>query len=129
MLKRIISVATLVSAVLLAVLLFTTSPSSTGPLGILGFFVFMYLTALGVLTFLFRGVSMITSRLMPRRRAGSFGAKEISFRMAYYYASVIALVPVMFIAIQSVGEVGIYQVLLVVFFIIIAWVYVQNRMT
>lgn len=128
MLERIVPTVTLASAALLVVLLLTTSPSSTGPLGILGFFVFMYLTALGVLAFLFRGVSVVGSKLGAKRHPGSLGVKELPFRVAYYYASVIALVPVMFIAIQSVGEVGPYQVLLVVFFIVIAWIYVQNRL-
>src|SRR5690606_5323563 len=62
MLKRIIAATTVLSALMLGVLLFTTTPSSTGPLGILGFFVFMYLTALGVLTFLFWSMNIFISK-------------------------------------------------------------------
>lgn len=117
---------TVVSALMLGVLLFTTTPSSTGPLGILGFFVFMYLTALGVLTFLFWSLSLFASRILSARRT-RLKMRNTTFRGAYYYASVVALVPVMLIAIQSVGEVGVYQVLLMSFFVVIAWIYVTNR--
>lgn len=126
MARRAIAIVATFSALMLFVLLFTTTPSDTGPLGILGFFVFMYLTVLGVLTFLFRAFSVFATRLTPKKRRELIGG-GVTFRQSYYYASVVASVPVMFIAIQSVGEVGLYQVLLVAFFVAIAWIYVTNR--
>lgn len=111
---------------MLAMLLAATTPSTAGPLVILGFFVFLYLAALGVLTFLFHGLSAVVAKMPPfgkrRLKIGDF-----SFKRAYYHASVIALVPVMLVAIQSVNEIGVYQILLVCFFAVIAWVYVTNR--
>lgn len=113
---------------MLIILLFTTTPSSSGPLGILGFFMCMYLSVLGVLTFLFRGLSFLMAKVIPKRNAKLLaGMKGVSLRTAYYYASVIASVPVMIVAIQSVGQVGVYQVLLILFFVVIAWIYVENR--
>jgi len=126
MLKQFIASMTTVSAVMLILLFFTTTPSSTGPLGILGFFVLMYVTALGLLTFLFNYFSLFALKVLPKKHSG-FGMKGISIQKAYYYSSVLALVPVMLIAMQSVGQIGLYQVLLVVFFVIIAWIYVTNR--
>ncbi len=126
MLKQFIATMTVVSAVMLIILFFTTTPSSTGPLGILGFFVLMYLAALGVLTFLFNFFNLFASRVLPRKYT-RFGMTSVSLQKSYYYASVLALVPVMLVAMQSVGQIGIYQILLVVFFIIVAWVYVMNR--
>lgn len=128
MLVKIVAAITGVSAVLLGVLLLVTTPADGGPLGILGIFVFMYLTALGVLTFLFRAVSGVLMKLNHRGRDNEV-VPPVSFRKAYYRASIIALVPVMIIAMQSVGEVGIYQILLVVFFVTTAWIYVSNRTT
>lgn len=126
MLKRVLFFLTPASALMLVFLLTSTTPASTGPLGILGFFVFMYLTALGVLTFLFKAISAVLSRatssMGPRSRV-----RALSLRDSYYYASVLALAPVMLIALQSVGRVGPYQVSLVVFFVVVAWVYVANR--
>lgn len=126
MLTRIMVSVTGISALMLIVLLFTTNPANGGPLVILGFFVFLYLTALGVLTFLFHFLSKVISRLLPRRQ-GIRTTEAMTFHRAYYYSSVVALVPIMFIAIQTVGEVGIYQVLLIFFFAVTAWIYVSNR--
>lgn len=126
MLKKGIAVTTGVSMVMLAVLLFTTTPQTTGPLGILALFVFMYLTALGVLTFLFRSLDVYGYKFLLTKTKRVSSTPQ-SLRRSYYRASVLALVPVMLIAMQSVGEVGPYQLLLVLFFTVIAWLYVANR--
>ena len=126
MFKKGLAISTVVAAAMLCVLLITTTPLSTGPLGILGFFVFMYITALGMLSFLFRGVSVFIHKAIPHRRS-KFAGRELNLKQSYYYASVVALAPVMLIAMQSVGEIGLYQLLLVGFFVIVAWLYVTNR--
>lgn len=126
MLRRTIAIMTIASAGMLGILLFTTTPISTGPLGILAFFVFMYMTALGVLTFLFEGVSFMIPKILPVKNK-RLKARELSLRESYYYATVAALAPIMLIAMQSVGQVGVYQILLVAFFVVIAWLYVTNR--
>ena len=126
MLTKVVAGITGVSAFMLTVLLLTTTPAETGPLGILGFFVFLYVTALGVLTFLFQLFRVLLFRLLPNRQR-PWKVRDLTFRQSYYYASVIAAVPVMFIAMQTVGEVGIYQILLIFFFAVIASIYVSNR--
>ena len=126
MLRRYLFAITAVSGAMLIIMLTVTNPANAGPLGILGFFVFMYITVLGVLTFLFKSIAAAMLRFAPEGKRRLLGG-EISFKHSYYYASVLASVPVMFIALHSVGEVGIYQVLLVVFFIVVAWIYVNNR--
>ena len=126
MFKKGIIITTSIATVMLAVLLITTTPQSTGPLGILGFFVFMYIAALGVLTFLFKGISFLTSRI-SFLKTRKIGGRPLSLRQSYYRASVMALAPVMLTAMQSVGEVGVYQLLLVMIFIVVAWLYVINR--
>lgn len=126
MLRRVIAITTVVSALLLGVIFFATTPSSAGPLGILSLLVFMYLTVLGVLTFLFYGISLLIVKT-PLGRLRPFRFKKVSFRASYYRASVVALAPVMLIALQSVSQVGIYQILLILFFLITAWVYITNR--
>lgn len=128
MLTKVVAGITGLSALMLAVLLLTTTPADTGPLGILGFFVFLYLTALGVLTFLLQLLRVSLFRFLPNRQR-PWKVKDLTFRQSYYYASVIAAIPVMFIAIQTVGEVGVYQILLIFFFAVIAWIYVSNRTT
>lgn len=114
------------SAVGLAVLLQMTTPATIGPLGILLVFVLMYIAALGVLTFLFIAINRLTLKFM-----GVLDSRKthtpMSLTRAYYFASVMALAPVMIIGMQSVGQVGLYEFLLVVIFLIVASVYVAKR--
>lgn len=126
MLGKIIVFCSMASAVGLAVLLQMTTPATIGPLGILLVFVLMYIAALGVLTFLFIAINRLTLKFM-----GVLDSRKthtpMSLTRAYYFASVMALAPVMIIGMQSVGQVGLYEFLLVVIFLIVASVYVAKR--
>lgn len=126
MLGRVIGISTLVSAFVLAILLMTTTPATIGPLGILIVFILMYMSALGVLTFLLYIGSKVAARF-----SASFTVRRplqaMSLSRSYYFSSVIALVPVMLIGMQSVGEVGFYEVMLLIVFIIVACIYLAKR--
>lgn len=128
MLKKIIAIITGISIAMLWVLLVTTNPSGAGPLGILIFFVLMYIAALGVLTFLFYGIGRVALNVAQTTK-GKVRFEGLPFQKAYYYASVGGLAPVMLIAMQSVNQVGPYQFLLVIFFVSVAWVYIAKRTT
>jgi hypothetical protein len=126
MLGRVVALSMVAAMVLLAVILQTTTPATIGPLGILFVFILLYVSVLGVLTFLLFGVGKITikivSSLAPQRSLPQF-----TFGRAYYYSSVLSLAPVLFMGMQSVGEVSIYDVLLVVVFVVIACIYIAKR--
>ena len=126
MLKIIISITTAISLCLLIVLLNITTPATAGPFGILSIFFFAYLLSLGVVTHILYWSSRIIARL-----AVIFIARRpfeaLTFKYSYYYATVIAAVPILLIGLQSVGAVGIYGVLLVTIFVIIGCLYVSKR--
>ena len=126
MLGKVIAVSFVVATILLVVLLQMTAPTAIGPLGILIVFILMYLSILGAFTFLLFGASRILSRF-----ASSFALKRplksLTLSRSYYFSSVIALAPVMFIGMQSVGKVGVYDILLVIIFVVIACVYISKR--
>lgn len=126
MLGRIVAISMVIAMVLLAVLLQATTPASIGPLGILFVFILLYVSALGVLTFLLYALSRvavkIASAFVTRRPLEPF-----SLRRSYYYSSVLALAPVLLVGMQSVGKVGIYDVLLVLMFETIACTYIAKR--
>ena len=127
MLGRLLVVVTIIAAILLGVIFQTTIPAEIGPLGILFVFILMYVLALGVMTFLILG----SGRLL-RKFINILGMVKKPFRApnlsrSYYFASVISLAPVMLIGIHSVGELGFYDVLLVMIFVIISCVYVAKR--
>jgi hypothetical protein len=126
MLGRIIAISMVAAMVLLTMLLQTTTPATIGPLGILFVFILLYVSVLGVLTFLLFGCSKIVVKII----SVFFSRKPIhalSLGRAYYYSSVIALAPVLFIGMQSVGKVSVYEVLLVALFVVIACIYIAKR--
>lgn len=126
MLGRIISVSVVLAVVVLLAILQTTTPSTAGPIGILFVFIFIYMLVLGVLTFLLFWGSKLISKLLqlatqkaPRR--------PLSLIRSYYFSSILALAPVIFMGMQSVGEVGFYDVILVLLFVGVGCFYVAKR--
>jgi hypothetical protein len=126
MLGRVIAISSVLAMVVLFILWQNTTPSTIGPLGILFVFVLMYVSVLGVLTFLLFGLNKIIVKLST-----SVTVRKPMSRMtlgrSYYFASVMALAPVMIVGMQSVGEVGLYELLLVVLFVGIACIYIAKR--
>jgi hypothetical protein len=126
MLGKVIAGSAFISMVLLVVLLQTTTPSTIGPLGILLVFILMYTSALGVLTFLFFGTSRLIKHLsIPLIKTSHLEA--LTLVRSYYFCSIIALAPVMLLAMQSVGEISIYDVSLVTIFVILGCLYISKR--
>lgn len=113
---------------MLVILINTTTPASAGPLGILGIFLFAYLLSLGVVTYFIYGISRVVAHLSAaftvRRPIGAF-----SLRQSYYYGTVIAAAPIMLIGLQSVGAIGVYEVLLVALFVGIGCLYITKRVS
>lgn len=126
MLGKLAALSSVTCIVLVAILLQTTNPATIGPLGIFVLFVLVYVSVLGLLTYFLFWVSAAVVRLFSILRVKRM-YQPLSLRRSYYFSSVIALAPIMIIGMQSVGEVGIYETLLIVFFTTIACVYVSKR--
>ncbi len=128
MLGRVLAISGGVACVVLLIVLQVTTPSTIGSLGLLFVFILMYVIALSALTFLLRlgnrTARKLTSSLVTRRPMG-----ELNLQRSYYYASILALGPVMLVAMQSVGVVSVYDVLLIAAFIGLACFYVAKRST
>jgi hypothetical protein len=126
MLGKIVTVSVIAAIAILALVFSTTEPATVGPLGILIVFILLYVSVLGVLTFLLYGGSKAISKA-----AKSFTVKKpftpLTLRRAYYFSSVIALAPVMMLGMQSVGSIGVYEVLLILIFELIACIYIAKR--
>lgn len=124
MLSRILAITTLLAFVILSAILQTTSPSTIHPAGILFVFILFYLLALGVLTFFIFALSKLVNQVSAKSpRPG----KSMLLREAYYYASVIALAPVLLIAMRSIGRGNAVDIMLVIVFELIACFYVAKR--
>lgn len=122
MLGKVLAISTLCALVLLSAVMQSTTPSSMHPLGILFVFFLIYLLVLGVLTFFMYGIRYLLARMRNREIA-----RQVTLKRSYIYASVLALAPVMMIAISSIGRLGIYEFLLVTAFEIIACFYVAKH--
>ncbi len=127
MLPRIIATISLASLCVLSLMLTFTSPASAGPFGLLVIFITAYLTFVGMISFFLFGINrlivMVSVGMTVRKPL-----RKMEFRRAYYFSTVLAAAPVMLIGLQSVQSIGIYEVLLVVIFEVVACLYVSRRM-
>lgn len=127
MLPRLVATVSIASLCVLTMMLIFTSPSTTGPFGLLALFVSAYFTFVGVISFFLFGANrllILVSGSMALRRP----LRAMSFRKAYYFSTVLAAAPVLLIGMQSVVSVGIYEFILVVLFEIVACLYVSRQM-
>jgi hypothetical protein len=123
---KFIATSGVIAIVILAIILQTTTPATIGPLGLLFVFILLYVAALSALTFFIFGLSLVAARV-----AASLTVRKplqaLNLRQAYYYGSVVGLVPVMLLGMQSVGAVGIYEAILILVFAALGCVYIAKR--
>lgn len=126
MLGKVISISTIIATVLLIIIVQTTNPSTAGPLGLLAVFFLLYVLILGVITeLLWVGSHLVQSigrRFTTKRPPG-----RLSLQRAYYFSTVLALGPVMALAMLSIGTFGVYEALLIAAFLAVAILYVSRR--
>lgn len=120
MLGKVLALSTLAAFVLLSALMHSASPSTIHPIGILAAFILIYMLALGVLSFFVYSAVNIMGRLWRR-------PVKISLKNAYFYASVLALAPVMLIGMRSIGRANVYEVFLVIIFEVVACFYISRQ--
>lgn len=123
---RVIAISSFVAALLLMLLLGNTTPTTVGPLGLLAVFFLLYVVLIGIVTTVLLVISTLVSKvskMVTVRRP----LQPISLRRSYYLASVIALGPVMMLAMKSIGSLEIYETLLIGIFLAAAIFYVIRR--
>jgi len=126
MLGRVITISSFVAAILLILLLSNTTPTTVGPLGLLAVFFLLYVLLIGFFTVLLwvsSGIMARISDIVTTRKP----LRVLSLSKCYYLASIIALGPVMMLAMKSIGSLGIYEILLVSIFLIVAIFYITRR--
>jgi len=126
MLAKLLAIIGLVSAGLLLIVFTTTTPASAGAFGMLSVFLLSYVTVLSAMTFIVWFVARMIEKLGRDFRIIK-KTNPISFKKAYYYSTVIALGPVIFISLQTVGTVSVYEFGLILLFIILGYIYVSRR--
>ncbi|HRQ86986.1 MAG TPA: hypothetical protein PLY16_02640 [Candidatus Saccharibacteria bacterium] len=128
MLERIVTITTLISLCLLSILLVTTTPGSVGPFGLLVIFISAYLACIGLISFFLFGFSRAIGYMLAIMKVRAARFQPLPYKRAYYFSTVLAAAPVMLIGLQSVGSVGIYEVILVTLFTLVGCIYIAKRL-
>lgn len=112
--KHLISVLSLLSAVILLTMLNFTTPVGVGPLGVLVFFVAVYILMFGIAYTLVKMFTRMSGHNLSRK--------------SYLYSAVIAFGPIMLLLAQSLGSMNVVTVVLMVIFVILACFLISKRM-
>lgn len=106
----------------------TTNPGLVGPLGILLVFVLLYLFWASIFfAILHIGFAIFKKTNLFRIFMTKREDHPFNWRLSYYVASIIAFAPVLLLAMQSVNQLSIRDVLLVLLFSGLAIFYVTRR--
>ena len=129
MLKKLSMVGYLMPLLSLSALLYawnTTNPATVGPTGMLMVFFILYVFWASLFFIVFHiGFNFIGPRVQGRVK-GKY-TLHIKRQRAYYVASILAFAPVLILAMQSVNQLTIRDILLVILFVSLAIFYVLKR--
>ena len=122
---KYVLLATSISIVIFSLILFNTDPSKIGPLGILTVFVLLYIITLSLFSYLIFFASNILSRV--RVQFGLNGVEDWTFMKCYLFGSIVAIGPIVILGISSLGSISIYEIILVVLFLVISCFFVSKK--
>lgn len=126
MLGKVIAGSTVIAGIMLIIMLQITNPSTVGPLGLLAVFFLLYVVVLGATTELLwvgsHAVQAVGRRFTSKRPPG-----RLSLQRAYYFSTVLALGPIIALAMLSIGSFGFYEMILITIFLAVATLYVSRR--
>lgn len=124
--KGVVVTIGIVSAVLALLLVMLTTPRIVGPLGVLAFFVLVYIATVSLVYLTFRSAVGMVRKILTKGR-WLMRAEGVSNMKLYYYSSVLGLAPVILMGMRSVGEIGVGEILLLVIFEVLAIFYISRR--
>lgn len=126
MFAKILLVIGLIASIALSYILTVTSPVEAGATGILAVFLLSYILSVIVLTFFIFATHRLVVKLLYSDRTGHI-AGDVTFRRSYYFASILALGPIILISLRSVGKAGVAELLLVGALLVIGCLYVSRQ--
>ena len=101
-----------------------TTPSQVGPFGVLMLFLCIYT----VMVYIIGGILRLVRAVLQRRKPLAPGrVLSQQTESVYYYASVLAAVPVLLLGMQSVGALSWWSLLLTALFVALGLLYVYKR--
>ena len=115
--NKLLLMISVLAAVVLAAMLFLTSPSSVGPVGVLVFFTMIFIALFGLMVEL---VKVFQKILKDKNGKGG----EISENKTYMYATVLAFGPIILLVTRSAN---IFTVALVGIFVFLGCFLIRKR--
>ncbi len=112
--KHLFSIMSLIAAAVLFVMLFFTTPVEIGPLGVLVFFVAIYVLVFGFALIMVKIITRLSGRRVNKK--------------TYLYSAVISFEPIMMLLAQSLGSVSWWSVGLMAIFGILACFLISKRL-
>jgi hypothetical protein len=103
---------------LLLAVLNVTNPLQAGPLSILAVFILLYVFIFSVLSALLHLFHAVLKMIRPQSQ---------SFRRGYYIASVLALAPVLLVALNTLGQLGMLEIILILLLVGLGCFYMVRR--
>lgn len=126
MMAKILTAMTLAGLAVVIFIVGTLTPAEAGPFGIMALFVGAYVTLIGGVAFLlFYGAK--AGVFLARQLVGRELRLDMSLQRCYYYATVVALMPMMLVGLHAAGGVTIQGLGLVLLFGAIGIFYVAKR--
>lgn len=113
--NRIICIMSIIGLAVLIIMLFFTSPTEIGPLGVLLFFTTIYVTLFGFVALLFQVFKKI-----------AFKKPNLSNK-DYLYSAVFAFAPIMILMARTFGAINLWTVSLIFAFTALAEFLVYKR--
>ena len=127
MLKKILIGNAVLSGGALAILIATTTPATAGAFGVLCIFLLAYLLLVSFGTFSLYWLSRCVAHIM-KLVSSVRPVEKMSLKHAYYYATILAIAPVVMVSMASVGTVGLYDVGLILVLEFLGCLYVTKRL-
>lgn len=122
---RYVAIVAALAVIADVVIVHAVTPMGVGPLGILTFFLCLYIAAASICYLVMVAARRMVMRLvrhdMHRRLAAVTPLK------LYYYASIVGLMPVILLGMQSIGGVTAWDILLLTLFLGLGCFYVHKR--
>lgn len=133
--KQRISVFVLVSLVILSlVILYATlnlsSPGAAGPIGVLFVFSLIYVLAFSSLALVARVVEIVYKLALPDKKASEGKSRVLSNlrrKKTNFMLAALSLVPIFIISLNSIGELGFIDVMLIVVIELLLIFYISKK--
>lgn len=115
MFNRLTTLLSLVAVIVILAMMNFTTPTDVGPLGVLVFFLMIYVVVFGIVNFIVQ--------LFMRAEN-----KKQGTRKSHYLAAMIAFGPIMLLLIQSFGSLNLATVAMTVVFVFLGCFVIKKRL-